>query len=205
MTTIIVVKYNLEKIENQCLRAVVDHTENYNLIVHDNFPKNENLGLLWNRLIDKSETDYICLLNSDALVAPQWLAKLIECFNYPKIGVAGPSTNYSHNPQSKVHLKEPFVDFGKTYPTWCLSGFCIVFPKKIWEEVGGFPEDFGFYGQEVVFIDKIVKLGYKQCWRTDAFVYHYGSASAKKAEKLGLIDRKKEKEISMKRVEESRK
>lgn len=200
-TTIIIVKFNLKWVEDQCIRAVVDHTKNYNLIVHDNFPQNENLGKLWNRLIKQSKTKYICLLNSDTLVTPHWLELLLECFEKPKVGVAGPSSNKTHNPQSKDHWKEPLVDFGKTYPNWCLSGFCLVFPKKVWEKVGGFPENYGFYGQEVAFIDKLTKLKYKQAWRTDSFVYHYGSASLKKAG----ISRNKEQKKAAKRRENANK
>jgi len=206
MTEIIVVKYNLRGIEDQCIRAVLDHTDNYNLTVFDNYPKNHNLGQLWNRLISKSEAEYICLLNNDALVTPFWLDKLLEAFGkHPKVGVVGGTTNSSHNQQSTDHTAKTFVDFGRTYPGWCLSGFCLVFPKKVWEEVGGFPEDFGFYGQEVAFIDRLTEKGYKQCWRTDVFIYHYGSASVKKAQANGDIDEIKERKIAHEKFTELRK
>lgn len=205
-TTVIIVRYNLKKIEDQCIRAVIDNTSDYNLIVHDNYPHNENLGKLWNKLISRSDTEYICLLNNDAIVTPFWLEKLIKSFKQDKmIGVVGPSTNNSHNQQSKEHLAQTFVDFGKTYPKWCLSGFCLVFPKKVWEIIGKLPEDFGFYGQEVAFIDRLTKKGYKQCWRTDVFVYHYGSASAKKAEAMGKFDERYERHVGNKKIGELRK
>lgn len=204
-TTIIVVKYNLEEIENQCVRAVLDHTVNYDLIVHDNYPHNENLGKLWNRLIEQSDTEYICLLNNDAIVTPFWLDNLLECFDLgKKIGVAGPSTNSSKNQQSKEPPPYKFINFGRTYPGWCLSGFCLVFTKKAWKECGGFPEDFGFYGQEVALIDRMTKAGYKQVWRTDTFVFHYGSASAKKATKMGLMDEQLERAVGNAKIKELR-
>lgn len=204
-TTVIIVKFNLDEIERQCLRAVADHTSNYDLIVHDNYPQNENLGKLWNKLISKADTEYVCLLNNDVIVTPMWLEKLLECFDRDEsIGIAGPSTNSSHNQQSTEHLAAKFVDFGRTYPGWVLSGFCLVFPKKIWEEIGGFPEDFGFYGQEVALIDKMTKAGYKQCWRTDTFVFHYGSASAKKATEMGIMDEQMERHVAKAKIKELR-
>lgn len=205
MTSIIIVKYNLPEIETQCVHAVLDHTTDYNLIVHDNYPQNENLGKLWNKLISQAETEYICLLNNDAIVTPFWLKNLLECFDLgKKIGVAGPSTNNSKNQQSKPAPPYKFINFGKTYPGWCLSGFCLVFPKKAWEECEGFPQDFGFYGQEVALIDRMTKAGYKQVWRTDTFVFHYGSASAKKATKMGLMDEQLERAVGNAKIKELR-
>jgi GT2 family glycosyltransferase len=192
-TEIIIVKYNLPEYERQCISSVYNNTSNFNLTVFDNYPKNQNLGKLWNKLINKSECQYICLLNSDTVVFPNWLDMLLETFKIDKkVGIVGPTTNSSKNHQSLYKHKAKFIDYGASYPNYCLSGFCLLFPKKVWKKVGGFPKDFPFYGQEVLFIDKIVKAGFKQVWRTDVFVYHRGSASVKKAEKEGLFDEKEE-------------
>jgi GT2 family glycosyltransferase len=204
-THIIIVKYNLPEYEKQCVASVMANTSNFDLTVYDNYPKNENLGKLWNKIIKNSNSEYICLLNSDTVVFPGWLTHLLAAFKIGgKVGVVGPTTNASKNHQSCVRHKHIFIDYGKSYPKYCLSGFCLVFPRKIWKLTGGFPQDFGFYGQEVAFIDKIVKAGYKQVWRTDVFVYHKGSASVKKAEKEGLIDEKKERFLGQKRIEKER-
>jgi len=199
---IILVKYNAPQFENACVASVMGQTFSpYHLTVWDNYPKNENLGKLWNKLIKKSEAEYLCLLNTDTLVEPGWESKLIEVFKmYNDAGVVGPTTcpQGSKNAQGKESKSDhmEIVDFGALYPGWCLSGFCIFFPKKIWEEVGGFPEDFGFYGQEVAFIDRVTEKGYKQYWRKDAYVWHYGGASIKKAEKAGEIDEQAERKIA---------
>ena len=75
-----------------------------------------------------------------------------------------------------------------------LGGFCLVFPKEVFRRSGGFNTKFGFYGQEVEFIRRVEKAGYKQIWRTDAFVHHVGSASAKKAEAAGEFDEQAERD-----------
>lgn len=201
-TEVIIVKFNLPEYEKQCVGSVVFNTSNYNLTVYNNYPQNENLGKLWNRLIKRSNSKYICLLNSDAIVFPNWLEKLLFTFSLDsKIGIVGPTTNSSRNHQSLYRHKHIFVDYGQSYPKYCLSGFCLVFPKKIWKKVGGFPEDFGFYGQDVIFIDKIMKAGYKQIWRTDVFVYHKGSASVRNSE----MDEKKERLAAQIRIKKERK
>lgn len=182
MTDIIVIKFNNHLVEEKCLLSVIKNTSvAYHLTAFDNYPFKFNLGSLWNRLIKNSHSDYICLLNSDTVVEKFWLAKLLDTFNkVEKVGCVGPSTDNSHNQQSGKRPNKTFVDFS-IYKGMCLSGFCLVFPKGVWKSVGGFPEDFGFYGQEVAFIDKIVKAGYRQIWRTDVFVHHEGGASVKKS------------------------
>ena len=205
MTDIIIVKYNNKKVEDDCLRSLADFTDSpYNLTVYDNFPNNHNLGKLWNDLIRKSDCENICLLNSDTEVTPGWLKDMEEVIEDPTVGCVGPSTDNCHNQQATDTPDDVLVDFAKTYPNWCLSGFCILFPKKVWETCGGFPEDFGFYGQEVALLDKMVKLGYKQMWRTDVFVHHIGSSSAKKAQEEGKMDENEERRIGGEKIREFR-
>ena len=197
---IILVKYNNTQFEDPCIMSVIANTkEPYHLRAYNNYPINYNIGKLWNRLIKESDAEYICLLNTDTLVEPDWLKKLVEVFSLHKnVGVVGPTTTAAKTQQAKEPkaTEVKIVDFGNDYPGWCLSGFCIVFPKKVWEEVGGFPEDFGFYGQEVVLIDKMMDKGYRQLWRKDVFVWHAGQATVKKAVASGELDEEKERAIA---------
>ena len=200
-TDIIILKYNYPQVEKNCIRSVITNTaESYNLTVVDNWHFKENIAKIWNKLIKNSLSDYICLLNSDTKVYKGWLKKMLAVFKkMDRVGCVGPSTNSSKNPQSQTPPEETMVDFSQ-YGDYVLSGFCLVFPKKVWQEVGGFPEDFGFYGQEVAFIDKIKVAGYKQIWRTDAFVWHKGSASVKKSG----MDELKERRLGRQKYQEFR-
>jgi GT2 family glycosyltransferase len=192
-TLIIVVKFQHPKVEVPCVKSIAEHTSApYHLFVWDNWPRNDNLGKLWNWLIGKLTTrcKYVCLLNSDTQVTPGWLGKLIEVFDeHPNAGVVGPVTNHSRNHQHILkHTGEKLIiDFGATYPAEVLSGFCLVFSRAVWEEVGGFPTDFGFYGQEVDFIYRVAATERKQYVRQDVFVHHEGAATAQLVEKQGLI------------------
>src|SRR3972149_488967 len=143
---VIIIRYGLPEMEDACIESVKKNTRDYELTVYDNFKEKENLGKLWNRLIGQSRCEYICLLNSDTLVTPDWLYNLLEVFEKEfRVGVVGPTTNHSHNEQSMHPTADRYtvVDFARYKGT--ISGFCMVFPKAIWEKVGGFPEDFGFY------------------------------------------------------------
>jgi hypothetical protein len=192
MTEIILVRYKLPKVENDCLKSVLDYTSNYHLTVYDNAPQNINLGKLWNQLIKRSDADTICLLNTDTIVEPDWLTKLEETLSAPswsKVAAVGPVTNQTHNCQKQERSGKPAYEMP---PHEMLGGFCLLFLKSVWEEVGGIPEDFGFYGQETAFLKKVQHKGYKQLVRPDVFVFHYGAASAKEAEKRGEMVVEKE-------------
>jgi len=209
MTEIILVRYKLPEIEKDCMASVVEYTDvPYSLRVFDNASENHNLGKLWNRLIGESEAEYICLLNTDTIVEQDWLKKLLEVFEKEEgVGAVGPSTNGARNAQkTKEKFKRYEVsDFIQDFPGWCLSGFCIVFPKRAWKQVGGFAEDFGFYGQEVVFLDKFTKAGLKQMWRKDVFIHHDHSSSAKAAQKRGEMNELEERKKGNLKIQEIRK
>ena len=206
---IIIVSYNQPEMTKRCVRSVKDYTKlPHTLTVYNNLKENKNLGQLWNELIAKSKADYICLLNDDALVEPEWLEKLMEIFaKEDNVGAVGPTTSSSVNQQSKEFPTAGYeiVDFTEKYPGWCLSGFCLIFPKAVWADAGGFPEDFGFYGQEVALLDKISHKGYRQIWRKDVLVWHYGSASVRKAQQEGKMNEDYEREIARKKFYELRK
>jgi GT2 family glycosyltransferase len=195
-TEIILIKYNNEKVEKPCINSVIKHTKApHHLTIYDNYPDNENIGKLWNRLISQSDAEYICLLNTDTLLTDNWLTDLLEAFDmFNDVGAVGPSTNNSKNHQSSIEppLPSSVIDFRAAYPKECLSGFCLVFSRNIFKLVGGFPEDYGFYGQEVALLDKMTNLKYKQIWRKDVWVWHEGSATVKKEVKEGKFDELKE-------------
>ena len=207
ITDIIIIKYNNPLWENLCMDSVKYWTvPEHDITIHDNYPENENIGRLWNRIINISRGKYICLLNSDTLVQKDWLNKLLDVFNVERnVGAVGPSTNNSKNIQSSS--SRAFYDYEiedmKGYET--LSGFCLLFPKLVWSHVGGFPENFGFYGQEVAFLDGVRGMGYREVWRKDAFVWHYGSATVKKEQAEGKFDELKERRKAREKVAELRK
>lgn len=197
----IIIRYDNKKVEDECIQSVIEHTDHpYHLTVYDNYPHNDNLGKLWNRLIERSDAPYICLLNSDTKVTDGWLTKLVEVFEKEKdAGIVGPVTNSSRNTQSTEPPLNFYnvVDFSsysiaRSGKRECLSGFCLVFPRRVWEQVDGFAEHYGFYGQENEFIDRIIKEKLKQLWRRDVFVWHEGQSTVKREVEKGKFDELKE-------------
>lgn len=190
---IIILKFNADKLEKDCIRSVVTKTKcPYSLTIHDNYEKKENIGKLWNELIGRSKADFICLLNSDTVVEEEWLDKLLEVFNmYPDCGAVGPSTNSSGNKQ-EMEKSSGISCYSDENEQGYLCGFCLVFKKEDWSRCGGFPENYGFYGQEFGFLERLKKIGKKQYHRKDVFIWHKGHGSAILAEKRGEMNFLKE-------------
>lgn len=175
---IIILRYNLPKYEDQCIQSVKDTVKNvkYELTVFDNYEPDYHISKAWNKLIEKSDCEYICLLNSDTVPWNGWLKKLMEVFKRKEnVGAVGPATSNTSGVQGghEGPTGTPCV-----IPIDQLTGFCLIFPKKVWEEAGKFDERFHLYGEENDFLERVKLEGYNLYFRPDAFVYHYGSKTA---------------------------
>jgi len=189
MVDIIILRFNTPKYDRDCVEAVLKNTKYpfYQITMFDNYYPRYVLSKIWNMLVSNSLGEYVVLLNNDTKPDPEWLNKMMEVLKREeKVGAVGPSTNQCRTPQKigKKFKQYSVVDFEKEYKkVFQLSGYCLLFPKFVWTEVGGFDEKFGHYAQENEFLHRVQKAGYKTLWRKDAFVWHAGEASGKKLEK----------------------
>lgn len=173
---IIVILYKNPEVEERCLESVRKFTDlnKHKLTVFDNAPENINLGKLWNQLIEESDEEVICLLNSDCVVEEGW-TRIEETFEQiENVGAIGPVTDNCGTIQ-KGMPKGYEMKLAND-----ISGFCYVFRKSVWKEVGGFPEDMPFYGQESIFNRKLQDHGYDLWIDRRVFVHHDKGASYKK-------------------------
>ena len=187
LVDIFIVRYGTPKSDKACFTALLSNTEylNYRMIWYNNFYKKYPLSKVWNMLIGESSAEYICLLHTDTKVAPGWLTKLVETLASKGGGAVGPSTNECWTSQKvyKYSKTKELVDFQKEYgKAFQLSDFCLVFPRRVWEEVGGFNEDFDLHA-ETEFLHKVQEANYKTVWRKDAYVWHKGGGSSKKRQR----------------------
>jgi len=200
MIPIFVVLYRNPDVERRCLAAVrsfADPTK-FDLVVVDNGDANENLAVVWNRMVRQYERSphwhndsdpVFCLLNTDCfLVDAETLPRLEQVLRAsPKVGFAGPMTDHCNSAQSintpnwqRVGgwTKEAFADqvlFGQY-----ISGFCLLVRLAAWRDAGGFDASAPFYGQESALIWKARQHGWQTAMVVDAFVEHLGGATAKK-------------------------
>lgn len=184
MTEIIIVRYNVPDYEQQAVGAVFETVDDrktpYHITYYDNYEKDENLSVVWNRLIKRSNAEYICLLNNDTAPQGDWLEKLLSSLK-GRVGAVGPISNSAGGHQGGH--KNAYPDVGEKECTM-LSGFCVVFPKKVWEELGGFDEKYHLYGEDSDFFRRM-REKYKLITRFDTFVWHKGKASTPEAIKRG--------------------
>ena len=178
---IIIIRFNQKELEENCIRSVKKFTDlkNSKLTIYNNYPNNINLGKLWNNLIRNSKQDIICLLNSDTLVEKGW-ERITEILENKKVGAVGSITNNCGGNQKNLGRGEP-EEIND------LSGFCYLFRKEVWKEVGEFPEDMPFYGQETVFNRKLEDRGYKLMVDRRVYVHHYKGQSWLKAKEAGEV------------------
>lgn len=154
--------------------------------------------------------DYIILLNNDTLVTPDWLLRLENSlfearrrYKNPNFHLVGPmSNNVPGLQQIKIDMPIDKVDdYGEKYynlnknkikPVLFLSGFCLMFSRKLYNRVGGFDERFSPGGYEDRDFCLRTRLeGFLACISQDTFIYHHGHRTIDEFPKLdrGLANR----------------
>ena len=193
MVEIIIVRYNLPEYEAECVASVLANTDDrktpFHLTYYDNYEKDENLSVVWNRLIKRSNADYIILLNNDTIVKPEWLEKLLDATKLKKFGAVGAISNRAGGHQGGWK-KSPH---DQVVQCSMLSGFACLFPKKVWEELGGFDEKYVLYGEDSDFFNRMRKK-YWLYTHYGVHIYHYKAKSTSEAEKRGKDIKKIQKE-----------
>jgi GT2 family glycosyltransferase len=150
----------------------------------------ENLGFVanCNRALAASSAEYAILLNSDTLVSPRWLEKMLACGDSdPRIAAASPLSNYcpymnipmlpGYGFLEMADLVEALSD--RVYPdvTTC-EGFCLLLPRRALDALGGFDEIYSpGYGEESDYCMRAVSRGWRTVSLDDTYIYHAGRGS----------------------------
>lgn len=235
---IIVCVHNALEYVKQCLESVVRYTHPpYLLILIDDGSSEETQAYLEgfaraqgallirnerprgytraaNQGLRLSQAEYVILLNSDTMVTPGWLDRMIACAeSEPSIGLVGPLSNtaswqsipevfnlqqddWAENelPEgiTPVDMGELVAQYsGRIYPrVRFLNGFCLLIKRKVLEKIGLFDEEtFGSgYGEENDYCLRAYEAGWQLAIADDAYVYHWGSRSYSCEQRLRLRD-----------------
>jgi GT2 family glycosyltransferase len=139
---------------------------------------------------------YLCLLNSDTVVTPWCWRGVKEVFEHDQtIGVAGPSTSNTGNPQSLALAEflspcwndNQICAFAKRLLTqfqtpmvmdlaW-ISGSSFFIRQSLWEQLGGFDQKLPDYGNEIELCGRIAEKGYRLAWVRNCYIHHFGQQS----------------------------
>jgi GT2 family glycosyltransferase/glycosyltransferase involved in cell wall biosynthesis len=138
--------------------------------------------------ISLGASPYVLLLNSDVLVTPGWLTRLLRCAESDnRIASVNPFTNHASNINIPIAAGANFYGMdivlaeysGRKYPDVVTGvGFCILLRRSALDEVGLFDEVYGRgYCEESDLCMRLTTSGYRTVVADDVYVYHKGRGS----------------------------
>ncbi len=214
---IIILKYNVPKIEATCFNLYVNNTDwPHKITWYDSRNQTANFSKLWNHLIHQSTCEYVLISDSDAYVCKSWLSKMMESFvpgfccyetttlkeleekpsvfetkkkiiQPNKVGLVVPVTRWGG-----AHTLQGMMEYRPGSSPFLtseqVSGFFFLFKKEMWRDIGGFDERFYLHGQDSEWMDRVVASDWDIVVRPDVFVDHEVSASINQSVKDNDID-----------------
>lgn len=187
------------------LSAWVAEGENRKIILNDDnrgFAAGNNQGLAI------ADGEYLVLLNNDTFVTPGWIRTLYRHLERNKsIGIIGPVTNNIGN-EAKIQISYQDMDqmlveaakythsrIGKLQNIQTVAFFCVMFSRKVYEDVGPLDEAFGRgFFEDDDYCRRIEQLGLTVACAEDVFIHHHLSASFNKlrsADRQALFEQNK--------------
>jgi len=162
--------------------------------------------------INAAQADYYLLLNSDTLVRPGAIKKLLDtAAEHPDVGMVGPRLEWPNGTaqESAFHFHTSTSEFVRTanvgiisklfsshivarpvsltpkYYEW-LSFACVLIKSKVFEDIGLLDDKFFMYFEDVEFSYRAYKRGWKIMYQPEAKVVHLrgGSSPLKSQAKL---------------------
>jgi glycosyltransferase involved in cell wall biosynthesis len=202
--SIIIPVYNRPDELNELLECLVQQTEkNFEVIIvedgsHDTaehvvtsfkdkldiryyFKKNGGQGFARNHGFERASGDYFILLDSDALVEPNYLAIVEKTLHTDYVDLyGGPDTDHpSFTPIQKA-ISYSMTSFFTTGGirgkkknmggTFHPRSFNMGLSRKVWEATGGFQTS--RMGEDILFSIAAIRLGFRSALIPEAFIYH---------------------------------
>ena len=139
---------------------------------------NKPLNHLWNEYMNESLTDFVCLLNNDVKVSPNFLSSAVTILeNEPKVGVVNHITNNIKFSSWSDSLN--YIVMESPYR----QGWDPIFRKSCYNNI---PENLNFfYGDDFIY-SKLYESGYKGAYVLNSPMIHFEKSTT--TEKGGLRD-----------------
>ncbi len=216
LVSVLMVTYGARTWVERAVRALIDHTPPvYELIVVDNgstdgtreylrdsiegadvHESSQNLGFgMGNNLAAMhARGEFLCLLNSDAIVPADWLEPLLARFDDPRVGAVVPLyVNPDGTLQEAGSVVEPdgrVVSLGvrgdPRDPAWRFSrtitygsAACLVMRRSVFQALGGFDPAYGTaYYEDVDLAFRLGEIGLRVALEPVVRVVHAQGASS---------------------------
>lgn len=137
---------------------------------------------------------YFFLLNNDTEVCEGFFSECLKPFSDPNVGAVSPLICYHEQPDliqyagfTNVNIlgqnrtvgnrETDLGQFVHTVPTPYAHGAAMLIRREVWLAVGGMPEDFFLYYEELAWSVKIRQAGYQILFHPAAKVLHKASLS----------------------------
>ena len=215
LASVIIVNWNGKKFLAECLESLRRQAyRHFSIILVDNasndgsidfvirnypevktivLPRNVGFSVANNIAIKAVHTEYVALLNNDAVAHPMWLQSLIGVLvTYPEAGFAASKMLFYDNPEMIDRVGDAYTRAGtgllrgrgeaaNSYnkQEW-IFGACAgaaLYRTQMLRDIGIFDEDFFLLYEDVDLSFRAQLKGYKCLYVPEAVVYHKGSGS----------------------------
>lgn len=148
-----------------------------------------------NQGVSESSGEFVVLLNDDVLIEqPDWLDVMLGFFAEPDVGVVGARLLYADGTlqhggillnEQPLHIFHGFGG-GDAGPFGLLeidrevsavTGACLMTSRRIWDDLGGLPEEFAVAFNDLDFCLRVRRTGRRIVWAAHATLYHLESQS----------------------------
>jgi GT2 family glycosyltransferase/glycosyltransferase involved in cell wall biosynthesis len=210
-TRVIIVNDGSDEPTSAYLRSCASrHGDDVVLVEH---PENRGYTRSVNTGMRASSADYVILLNSDTIVTPGWVQRIVACGESdPRIGIVGPLSNaaswqtvpvllneegtFCINSLPEGHSVESLgaivaASSARAYPRLpFINGFCFAVKRAVADAVGEFDaESFPRgYGEENDYCLRARAAGFTLAVADDAYVFHAKSKSFGHQDRLVLSE-----------------
>lgn len=196
--SVIILNYNGEQFLEDCFTSLKHNTSypNYEVLMVDNnstddsvfftkkhFPwvnvveidTNKGFAAGNNVGIQKTNSDYVLLLNTDTIVQPQWLSKVVETAESDcNIGVVGAIPVH----MDMLNLYSRPAHFDRVEDVSQVAGAAMLIKRAVLDKVG-LLDDYSFlYWEDTEFCWRTYLAGYKIVYDYDAVIYHHVGGSS---------------------------
>lgn len=205
------VKNAITSLEAEIIVIDNNSTDDSCEMVRQHFPEvilienQENVGFSKanNQAVKVAKGEYVCIINPDTAVQEDTFVEVINYAdsikNMGALGVYLMDGTGNFLPESKRNLPTPKISllkltgFTEKYyanhvfdstnaPVEVLVGAFMLLKREVYNEVGGFDEDYFMYGEDIDLSYKITKAGYQNHYFGSATVLHYKGESTQRDE-----------------------
>ena len=147
--------------------------------------------------------EYLALVNSDAIVAPDALAVLVEVAQDPAVGIASADVRLADDPSTMNTAGNPLHVLGLSWAgglgdpaaghrvprdVASATGATLVIRRAVWDALGGFPEEFFAYQEDLDLSWRAWQRGFRVRYVPGAVVVHH-YAFSRNPRKMYLLER----------------